>query len=64
MSFLGMHPLGSLAAGALASWIAAPHTLAIGGLCAVIGAYVLWRKLPLVREHIRPIYVKLGIINK
>jgi len=30
----------------------------------VIGAYVLWRKLPLVREHIRPLYVKLGIINE
>lgn len=64
MSFLGMHPLGSLAAGALASWIGAPHTLAIGGLCAVTGAYVLWRKLPLVRAHIRPLYVKLGIINE
>ena len=61
MSFLGMHPLGSLAAGALASWIGAPHTLALGGLCAVIGACVLWRKLPLLREHIRPIYARLGI---
>ncbi len=61
MSFLGMHPLGSLAAGALASWIGAPHTLAIGGLCSVIGAGVLWRKLPLVRAHIRPIYARLGI---
>ena len=37
---------------------------AIGGLCAVIGACVLWRKLPLVREHIRPIYTRLGIINE
>lgn len=64
MSFLGMHPLGSLAAGALAAWIGAPHTLAIGGLCAVIGACVLWRKLPLVREHIRPIYTRLGISNE
>lgn len=61
MSFLGMHPLGSLAAGALASWISAPHTLAIGGLCSIIGACVLWRKLPLLREHIRPIYARLGI---
>lgn len=61
MSFLGMHPLGSLAAGALASWIGAPHTLAVGGLCSVIGACVLWRKLPVVRAHIRPIYAPLGI---
>lgn len=61
MSFLGMRPLGSLAAGALASWIGAPHTLAVGGLCSVIGACVLWRKLPVVRAHIRPIYARLGI---
>jgi len=61
VAFLGMQPLGSLAAGALASWIGAPHTLAIGGLCAVIGAGALWRKLPLLREYMRPLYQKLGI---
>jgi MFS family permease len=64
VAFLGMQPLGSLAAGALASWIGATHTLALGGLCAVIGAGALWRKLPLLREHMRPIYMKLGIIEK
>lgn len=63
VAFLGMQPLGSLAAGALASWIGATHTLAIGGLCAVIGAGTLWRKLPLLREHMRPIYTKLGIVE-
>ena len=62
MAFLGMQPIGSLAAGALASWIGATHTLALGGLCAVIGACLLWRKLPLLRRHIRPMYIRLGII--
>jgi MFS family permease len=61
MSFLGMHPLGSLAAGALATWIGASHTLAVGGLCSIIGALLLWRRLPLLRNHLRPIYEKLGI---
>jgi MFS family permease len=62
ISFLGMTPLGSLAAGALASAIGAPHTLAIGGACCVAGAWVLRHKLPQFRIHLRPIYVRLGII--
>ncbi|HET8608102.1 MAG TPA: MFS transporter [Burkholderiales bacterium] len=62
IAFLGMTPLGSLAAGALASAIGAPHTLAIGGACCVAGAWVLRHKLPQFRIHLRPIYVRLGII--
>jgi MFS family permease len=64
MAFLGMHPLGSLAAGAAASAIGAAHTLAIAGACCMAGALWLWRKLPLVRAHIRPIYAKLGIVRE
>ena len=64
MAFLGMYPVGSLAAGALASWIGAPHTLAIGGVCCMLCALWLWPQLPRLREHIRPIYVRLGIINQ
>lgn len=64
MAFLGMYPVGSLAAGALASWIGASHTLAIGGVCCMLCALWLWPKLPRLREHIRPIYVKLGIIQE
>ncbi|MEK6592687.1 MAG: MFS transporter [Pseudomonadota bacterium] len=64
MAFLGMQPVGSLLAGALASWIGATHTLAAGGACCIAGALVLWRKLPLLRLHIRPIYIRLGIIDE
>jgi MFS family permease len=63
MAFLGMQPVGSLIAGALAAWIGATHTLALGGLCCITGALLLWRKLPLLRTHIRPFYIKLGIID-
>jgi MFS family permease len=64
MAFLGMYPVGSLAAGALASWIGAAHTLAAGGVACVLGALWLWRQLPRLRHHMRPIYVRLGIINE
>jgi len=63
MAFLGMYPLGSLAAGAAASWIGAAHTLAVGGIACIVGALWLARQLPRLRHHIRPIYVRLGIIN-
>jgi MFS family permease len=63
MAFLGMQPVGSLIAGALASWMGATHTLALGGLCCIAGALVLRRKLPLLRGHIREIYIRLGIIR-
>jgi hypothetical protein len=30
----------------------------------MLAAFWLWRRLPELRRHIRPIYVKLGIINE
>ncbi|MDD2751635.1 MAG: MFS transporter [Candidatus Omnitrophica bacterium] len=62
MSFMGMTPFGSLLAGSLANKIGAPGTLLCGGICCIIGALVFFQKLPLIRKHIRPIYVKKGII--
>ncbi len=64
VAFLGMFPLGSLAAGAVASSIGATHTLAAGGVACMLTALWLWRRLPELRSHIRPIYVKLGIIQQ
>jgi MFS family permease len=61
MAFMGMQPLGSLVAGALASWIGARHTLALGGVCTAMSAYVLWRNLPQLRAELRPLYQALGI---
>ena len=62
MAFIGMTPLGSLLGGSLASKIGAPNTLLAGGLCCITGALLFFRKLPLIREKIRPIYIKKGII--
>jgi MFS family permease len=40
MSLRGMVPLGSLIAGGLASHIGAPATLALGGICCVLAAFI------------------------
>src|SRR5262249_46558142 len=62
MAFLGTVPFGSLIAGSLSSRIGGPNTLVLGGICCLIGAAVFARSLPMLRAHVRPIYVKLGII--
>ena len=62
VAFVGMAPIGSLLAGALASVIGAPWTLFIGGVAILVGAGVFARKLPQLKEKIRPIYVTKGIL--
>jgi len=62
LSWMGVLPLGSLLAGALASRIGAPGTVFLGGLACVLGAAAFARTLPTLREQIRPIYMRLGII--
>jgi len=63
VAFLGMYPLGSLAGGALADRIGAPATLAIGGGICTVAALVLWRRMPALRAALRPIYLRLKIIQ-
>lgn len=63
VAFLGMYPLGSLAGGALASVIGAPATLAIGGGICTAATLLLWRRMPALRTHLRPIYQRLNIIQ-
>ena len=62
MAFMGATPVGSIIGGSLASKIGAPETVLIGGLVCVIGALFFARRLPVLRELARPIYVKMGII--
>jgi MFS family permease len=64
MSFLGVMPFGSLAAGFLADHIGPARTVSIGGIVCLICAAVFSRKLPVIREMITPIYMKLGIIRE
>jgi hypothetical protein len=62
MAFIGMAPFGSLLSGTLAARIGAPSTLFFGGSCCILGAILFLKKLPGIREKIRPIYVQKGII--
>ena len=64
MAFMGMMPFGSLLAGALAARIGAPYTMFLEGACCVIGAAYFTSKLPMIRAHIRPIYLEKGIISE
>jgi len=61
VAFLGMSPIGSFAAGALAHQIGAGHTLFAGGLACAIGGLILWRELPRLRSEMREIYARIGI---
>ncbi len=62
MAFLGTAPFGSLIAGWLSTRIGAPHTLAVGGGCCLLGALWFARRLPSIRTAVRPIYARLGIL--
>jgi MFS family permease len=64
MAFMGMAPLGSLAGGTSAGRIGAPHTLIIGGILCILGSYIFTKKLPLIREMVRPIYIRKGILSE
>jgi len=61
MMFMGMAPMGSLFAGAMAARIGAPWTVAVGGMGAVIGSIAYLRKLPALRLEARQLLVAQGI---
>jgi MFS family permease len=62
MAVMGTAPFGSLLAGALAKTIGPTGTLMAGGIITIIGALVFYRKLPELKNLVRPIYVKMGVI--
>jgi MFS family permease len=64
MAFMGMAPFGSLAGGSLAGRIGAPYTLIIGGTSCILGSFLFARKLPSIREMVRPIYIRKGILSE
>ncbi len=62
MAFMGTAPFGSLIAGSLASRIGAPTTVLLSGIIVLVGAALFAKKLPELKKHVRPIYIKMGII--
>ncbi len=61
-AFVGSAPFGSLLAGAIAQHLGAPRTLAIGAAGLLLVAFWFARRLPGLREHVRPVYVARGIL--
>jgi MFS family permease len=64
MAYFGTTPFGSLVAGAVSARIGAPATLAIGGLCCLIGAAWFATALPGLHADIQPIYARLGLVPR
>jgi MFS family permease len=64
MAFIGMMPFGSLLAGGLANRIGAPMTVLISGALCTVGAIWFALQLKDLRQMIRPIYMKLGILEE
>ncbi|HWF07730.1 MAG TPA: MFS transporter [Bryobacteraceae bacterium] len=62
MAFLGMAPFGSLLAGNLAAKLGAPRTVMINGVVCLIGSLWFRWRLPAIRQVVRPIYVRMGIL--
>lgn len=64
MAFIGMAPFGSLIGGSIAHKIGAPLTLALCGVLSIAGAILFYRRLPEMRKLVRPIYMRMGIIQE
>jgi MFS family permease len=62
MAFMGTAPFGSLLAGLLSERLGAPLTLALGGICCILGAAWFFMGLEELRKSIRPIYRRIGIL--
>ncbi|MEP6515371.1 MFS transporter [Microcoleus vaginatus] len=62
MAFFGVTPFGNLVAGGLANYIGAPNTVIIGGIVCVLGSIVFTKQLPALKNIVRPLYQKMGLI--
>jgi MFS family permease len=62
MSLMGMAPFGSLIAGAFASRIGAPETVAAGGALCIGASAFFWSKLPRLRREAVPILIAQGVL--
>jgi len=64
VAFLGMAPFGSFGAGTMAGIIGPRDTLLLGAVCCLGSTLLFARQLPKIRESVRSIYIKMGIIKE
>ena len=64
VAFMGMTPFGSFGAGTMAGIVGPRDTILLGAACCLAGTAVFARHLPQIREEVRPIYLKRGIIEE
>lgn len=64
MAFLGMMPFGSLGCGWFAAHFGTAWTFGLCGVVCLVAAFRYYRRLPVLREHIRPIYESKGLLKK
>ena len=64
VAFLGMAPFGSFGAGTMAGIIGPRDTLLLGAVCCLGSTLLFARQLPKIRESVRSIYMKMGIIKE
>jgi len=62
MAFTGTAPIGSLLLGFLAARLGAPVSIGIGGGACIVAGILFARRLPQLRQIVRPIYTRMGII--
>jgi len=62
IAIMGTAPFGSLLAGSLAKVIGTPHTILVGGISCIAGAFFFYKKLPELKKIAHPVYVKMGLI--
>jgi hypothetical protein len=63
MAFMGVAPLGGLLAGALAGVVGTPATLRLGAALCALGSVSFALRLARLRGMVRPVYVRLGILQ-
>jgi len=64
LAIMGTAPFGSLLAGSLAKIVGTPVTILIGGISCIIGAFFFYKKLPELKRIVRPVYVRMGLIQE
>jgi MFS family permease len=64
MALMGMHPIGSLLAGTIATGVGISYTLLLSGIITILIGIWFTLYWPNSRKYIYPIYVKKGFIKK